>query len=165
MLTQERLKEIIKYDPETGQFINLVNRGKSRAGTVAGGIDGLGYWQISIDDRPYRGHRLAWFYVHGEWPAETVDHINGDRADNRFANLRAALKSENNRNTNGRGSKCGVKGVTLNKKTGKYIAQIQANKVHYYLGCFDCLEDAAHAYTQAATRLHGTFARLAYRAS
>jgi len=165
MLTQEQLKEIISYDAVTGIFTNLVNRRKAKAGTVAGGIDGMGYWQLSIKDKPYRGHRLAWLYVHGAWPTDTIDHINGNRSDNRLVNLRAALKAENNRNTNGRGSSCGFKGVTLNKKTGKYIAQIHAHGMHHHLGCFDRPEDAAYAYTQAATRLHGKFARLAYMAS
>lgn len=160
-LTQAGLKAIIHYDAETGVFTNLTNRGKSKAGTVAGGLDGMGYWQISIRDRPYRGHRLAWLYVHGEWPKQLIDHINCDRGDNRLINLRAACHAENCRNSLGRGSSCGVKGVTHVRKTGKYIAQIKHDGVHHYLGCFDLLGDAEKAYEAGALRLHGEFARTA----
>jgi hypothetical protein len=95
-LTAERLREILGYDPETGLFTRLVRTGRIRAGEVAGTAHSRGYRSIVIDGRVYLSHRLAWLYVHGEWPPEQIDHINRNRADNRLVNLRAAKQSQNN---------------------------------------------------------------------
>src|SRR5690606_34614864 len=99
MLTQQRLKELLYYDPETGIFTRLVGRSgpRARAGDVAGSDNGKGYIRIYVDGRPYKAHRLAWFYMHGEWPEE-IDHRNGERADNRLSNLRPVTRQQNNLN-------------------------------------------------------------------
>jgi hypothetical protein len=104
MLTAERLRELLDYDPETGRFIWRKDHPTAKhikAGSVAGTKNGRGYWVIGVAGAKYVAHRLAWLYVTGEWPAHLVDHENGDRLDNRFANLREATDSQNNFNRGG----------------------------------------------------------------
>lgn len=168
MTTQERLCELLDYDAETGQFIWLKRQEISReekrwnaryAGKTAGCINAKGYRDIGIDDRLYQAHRLAWLYVYGEWPASFIDHINGDRADNRIANLRQASNAENMRNRGAnKNNASGRKGVTWHKRKRKWHAQIGVSAKRISLGCFDCPDEASRAYNAAAVRLHGEFA-------
>src|ERR1700719_1662744 len=95
-IDDDRLRELLSYDPETGVFRWLVRKRQNvKAGDVAGSFDGCGYCKISIDRRAYKAHRLAWLYMTGEWPPAEIDHINMNRADNRFANLRLATRHQN----------------------------------------------------------------------
>jgi len=160
-ITPEELRKLLKYDPETGEFTWLVKRSNKDAGDIAGTINKLGYRQISIDYKLYTGHRLAWLYMTGSWPAACIDHINGNPADNRWCNLRQATMSENqhNRRKTKRNSS-GAKGVTLCKATGKWVAQIMAHRKYHLIGRFSSLEKAKAAYEKAANRLHGEFARI-----
>jgi hypothetical protein len=166
-LTVERLKEILIYDQDTGEFSWRTRRG-SRApqGGVAGAVsqssDKLSYVQIQIDGRLYKAHRLAWLYVHGVWPEEMVDHINGDGLNNTIANLRLANRSENMRNTGVRRDNIvGRKGVTWHRRLKKWRADITINGKQIYLGSFNTTDLAHAAYCSAAARLHGDFARVA----
>lgn len=95
-LTAEFLRHILRYEPETGNFFweNPPSR-QTKSGSLAGTRSTEGYWQISIYDRLYRAHRLAWFYTHGDWPANVIDHINGDRTNNSLSNLRDVTQAEN----------------------------------------------------------------------
>ncbi len=112
MLTQERLLELIHYNPETGLFSRLGGRRSDRVGKVAGSPQGQGYLLIFVDGRRYRAHRLAWFYMTGEWPADGIDHVNNIKTDNRFANLRLATRAQNEMNKPpSRSNTSGVKGV------------------------------------------------------
>src|SRR4029450_2313606 len=114
-LTAERLRELLDYDPETGDFTWKVNRRCVRSGSVAGNVNCVdGYCYIGVDARRYHAHRLAWLYIKGAWPNDQIDHINGNKADNRFANLRQATHSQNQAN-GGRYSNnaSGYNGVTL----------------------------------------------------
>lgn len=92
-LTQEVLKSLLYYDPETGIFVWLVTRQRSPAGKEAGGYDEKGYRRICVNGTKVRAHRLAWLYMTGEWPEDQLDHINGLKDDNRFVNLREATNS------------------------------------------------------------------------
>ena len=83
-LSAERLKELLHYDPDTGVFTRRVSRGPARAGSVAGADTRDGYRKIHLDYKFYLMHRLAWLYTHGEFPTEFIDHIDGDRANNRI---------------------------------------------------------------------------------
>lgn len=153
-VTHERLTERLDYDPATGVF-RWRHNGR-RAGTPH--VDG--YIQIMIDYRPYREHRLAWLYVHGAWPPDQIDHINGVRTDNRIANLRLASHTENSRNRKvGKNNLIGVKGVSHQKK--RYRAEIQADGRRIVLGTFATAEEAHAAYSAAAEQFHGQFARTA----
>ena len=113
-LTAEKLRETLRYDPETGLFFWRCNRqGGAKAGTIAGCFDAGGYVRVTCLGRTYPAHRLAWLYVTGMWPTNEVDHINGDRSDNRWANLRAAESSQNSMNRAvRRNCASGVKGLS-----------------------------------------------------
>ncbi len=162
-MTPERLKEVLHYNPETGVFTWLIrSSSRVRAGMTAGCDDGKGYVRITFEGRDYAAHRLAWLYMTGSWPTKTVDHINGDPADNRFANLRLAVMAENGKNRKiSRNNKTGYKGVRLDKKRGTYRAVIVSNGKSIHLGVFKCPKEAYAAYCRAAEMYHGPFARLA----
>jgi len=88
MLTQERLKELLSYDPETGAFTWLLSPGPKRKGEQAGSQHHSGYRFVKLDGKMYAEHRIAFLYVHGYFPEGDVDHINRIRNDNRPDNLR-----------------------------------------------------------------------------
>lgn len=160
MITKERLKEVLSYDPETGIFTSLISRGSIKPGDVINGCKSHGYLVTRIDDVLYRLHRLAWLYMYGEWPKGDTDHLNMIRDDNRIINLREATRSENMRNSIGRSNNLsGVKGVSFDKARNKWQAHISVNKTHIALGRFDTKERAANAYKNAAKNLHGEFMR------
>lgn len=89
MITQQRLKELFEYTPDTGLFIRKIRVGNQIAGNIAGSLKKDGYVYIKIDSKPYKAHRLAFLYMEGYMPEE-VDHINRDCSDNRWCNLRAS---------------------------------------------------------------------------
>jgi hypothetical protein len=164
LISAEELREMLVYDPETGVFTWRVMRGKARVGAKAGNKNGFGYIVIMVRHRNYRAHRLAWLYVHGEWPAEEIDHRNGDPSDNRLTNLRLATRSQNIANTRLRiDTTSGVKGVTWNKRDGNWMAQIRVNGKQIFLGYFDAIEDAAEAYRIASKEHFGDFANTSIR--
>lgn len=159
-LTPERLRTLLHYDEATGRFTRLVDQGRYAAGGRAGTVDSHeGYRRVGVDGVLYREHRLAWLYVHGEWPALEVDHINGDRADNRFVNLRLATRIDNTRNRGrGRNNTSGIKGVSR-KAQNKWTATITLGGKNKYLGSFATREEAATAYASAVAKYYGAFAR------
>ena len=159
LITHDRLRELLDYDPETGVFRWKVARSGMHPGDVAGTPSARGYINIGVSRTRAGAHRLAWFYVHGVWPSKGIDHINGNCADNRIVNLREANQVENLQNSGRRrNNKSGYKGVSWHSKNRKWVAWIAANVTHIYLGRFDNIEDAADAYRRAADQLHGEFA-------
>lgn len=161
MITIERLREQLSYDPEAGLFRWLVSRkrGNVVAGKIAGCFNSKGAIRIGIDGKSYLAHRLAWFYMTRVWPSDQIDHRNLKPADNRWSNLRQATPSQNQANT--RRHRPGLKGATLHKRTGKYQAQIKRDGFHVYLGLFDTELAAHQAYARAAETTFGEFARIA----
>ncbi len=160
-LTIERLKELLNYDPDTGVFTWRVWRGgRAEIGSKAGSIGATGYVYICVDQKSVVAQRLAWAMVHGELPTKHVDHINGDRADNRISNLRLAVRSQNNANSRLRkDSTSGFKGVSFSKKMNKWYGQIRVNGKLIYLGSYRTPEEAHVAYVAAAEKHFGEFAR------
>jgi len=129
-LTQARLKELMEYSPTTGLFIRKkTTSNRANVGDVAGTISN-GYIRIKINHKIYMAHRLAWFYVEGFFPTNIdIDHINMDRADNRWANLRLVSRSCNMRNSgNSKTNTSGVKGVYFSKDRNKWQSYITVNK-------------------------------------
>ena len=157
-LTAARLRELLHYDPDTGVFTWRVHRGIKRvAGLPAGTINSRGYAQLKIS--PYgsiQGHRAAWLYAHGDWPSRHIDHINGNKADNRLVNLRDVTHSENQQNqrTAHRNNRVGLLGVSVSR--GRYAATIQIDGANRHLGRFETAEEAHAAYIEAKRGLHGT---------
>ena len=155
MLTQEYLKSVFLYDPETGEF---TRKKPNKRWPEVGTLTNAGYLQIYVKGKTYLAHRLAWLYMYGEVPKE-LDHINTIRTDNRIANLRESSRSENqcNRLITCR-NKAGVKGLSKVKKTGKWQAFIGIAGKSIYLGVFDNVEEGAKALEKARELHHGEFA-------
>jgi hypothetical protein len=159
-LTQARLRALLQYDPETGKFTRLIGVQGFAAGTEAGTFHPpSGYVYLGVDRKTYRAHRLAWFYMTGKWPVEDIDHANRDRADNRWANLREASRSQNNANgARRRDNTSGAKGVSWDAKNKRWRAYIVSSGKQRHLGRFADYEAAKAAYVRAATDTFGEFA-------
>lgn len=159
------LKALLSYEPDTGHFKWLVERGRGiKPGDLAGSIAPIGYRVISINNRLYYAHRLAWLYSFGVWPDGQVDHINGFRSDNRIANLRVVSNRENHKNMKLRcDNTSGVNGVYWSKINKRWHSQIVHDGKLIFLGGFANLEDAAAARKKAeiANGYHGNHGRLA----
>lgn len=160
MLTAERARELFDYDPDTGDLTWKVSLNpRAPAGWIVNTKHGDGYYSVRVDRKTYLAHRVAWLIVYGEWPDKLIDHVNGDRRDNRLSNLRKATYSENGWNCGVRASNTsGFKGVCKHNKCGKWIARIRiGNGVRKHLGLFDTPEAAHAAYRRAAEEHHGAF--------
>lgn len=155
MIEKMTAKEAVEYFVyRDGWLFYRKNSGIRKQDEPAGRMANTGYWHIKRRGRLYAAHRVIWLMHYGEWPKESIDHINGNKTDNRIENLREANASEQARNRKA----CGVrryKGVTLHKKTGKYQVCVQMK----YIGLFVTQEQAAAAYDAAALRVYGAFAR------
>lgn len=153
MVTQERLKELLHYDPETGAFIwRVARRGPAGVGDVAGTLRVTGYITIGIDGRIYRAHRLAFLYMGVSLPPQ-VDHENHIRNDNRWVNLSPATSFINQRNcTLHKNNQSGVTGVHWHKYFRKWTATIGFNKKRYHLGRFNDKEEAIKVRKEAEKR-------------
>jgi len=157
----DRARAILRFEPETGRVIRTATTGtRAKAGAVIGTKSNHGYLIAMVDYRIYQVHRLAWFLLHGEWPNGEVDHINGDKADNRLANLRVGSSSENKGNMPlSSRNKTGFKGVRWDHGAKKFRASIGVNSRHVHLGYRETAEEAHQLYRAAALRHFGEFAR------
>ena len=161
MLTQKKLKEILDYDVETGNFLHKrAGSNRIKKGSIAGCISYLNndyakkYNQISIDNKIYRAHNLAWLYVHGVFPSGEIDHINGNGLDNRITNLRDVTKQENQRNKRlSSSNKSGISGVCWSKKQEQWQSHISNEGKQKHLGFFDDFFEAICARKSAEYRL------------
>lgn len=155
IITQEYLKSILHYDPVTGVFRNI------RLNRVINTLN-RGYVIINVKKFSYRAHRLAFLYMTGEWPKEDVDHINLNRSDNRWVNLRSCTHSDNAKNCKIRShNKLGIKGVSKrsDRKTG-YRAFARLNKKQICIGAFKTEEEAKQAYDNFVKKHYGEYYRL-----
>ena len=153
----ELAKKRIDYNRETGIFTWAESGRGIRMSATAGCADVHGYWKIKLGRKAYRAHRLAWLIVYGEWPSSDLDHINGDRLDNRLENLREAthsLNMQNKRSAMKNNKSSGLLGVTWNKQHKKWQSKIMVNKVFHHVGYFNCPDEAHAAYLQKKRALH-----------
>lgn len=160
MLTAECLREMLHYDPETGVFTWKIAYWRNVVGSTAGNVKADGYVYLNLLGRRYLAHRLAVFYMTGEFPPAGMetDHRDRDRSNNRWSNLRVATVSQNRANSRRRTGKATEKGVRL-APHGRFQARIIHNGEEIYLGSFATEAEAHAVYMTAARDLHGEFAR------
>lgn len=164
LLSVAQLREIFICDPEQGTLVWRERPGvvgnRRVAGKPAGALNTAGYRVVTVRPQWMYVHRVVWAMAHGEWPTHRIDHVNGDRSDNRLANLREASHAENLSNRGAQvNSQSGIKGVYRETFTGRWRASIQHEGKTYNLGRYDTPEAAQAAYRAAAERFHGAFAR------
>jgi hypothetical protein len=146
-LTLQQLKEVLFYDPGTGIFTRIKSHQPELVGKEAGYRDSQGYRRIKVNSKKYFTHRLVFFYMEGRWPIQQVDHINRDRSDNRWENLREVSNKENAQNS-------GAKGYS--KEGNRWCSRISTEGKQIFLGSFTTREEAAAAYLAAKYIYHST---------
>lgn len=159
LISLPQLKNILYYNPHTGIFAWLINGHKKSVGQPAGYIS-KGYMRINIDKKYFLVHRLAFFYMTGKWPIDQVDHINGNRSDNRWANLRESNDTLNRENIRKRqtNNTSGYLGVSFKRAYTEgarpWAAQIQVSGKHKVIGYFATPEEAHEEYLKEKRKLH-----------
>lgn len=156
-LSAVQARELLAYDPETGLFTWKMTRSiRVRQGSPAGHCRPDGYSWVCVNRGQYASHRIAWLIHYGDWPVGELDHINGQRSDNRIANLRIVSRKQNQNNQRRaqRGNRLGVLGVRWDSRWHKYVARISHNYRPIHLGGFDTIEEAYNAYLKAKRELH-----------
>ena len=163
MITQSILKEYLHYDPDSGLFTWIKRTGRyDRTGQIAGSFGRGNYWFVTIKTQKYRAHRLAWLYIHGEWPEYEIDHINHIKTDNRLINIRSATRRENMSNTSLFSTNTsGFNGVSWDKAREKWEAYINTSGKKINIGYFYDIEAAIEARKAANIKYrfhknHGT---------
>ncbi len=150
-LTVERLRELLDYNPETGDMtwkIRSSRKSRVKVGEVAGNVSYKGYRQIKIDQVVYPAGPLIWFHQTGSWPVHEIDHKNRIRHDNRWENLRDVTRKVNALNKEPRELPTGV-----HRQRGRYIAQISTGGHQSYLGIYDTVEEASAVYQRANSKI------------
>lgn len=159
LIDYEKIKNYLSYDENTGIVVwkkTLSNRAisGSRAGCIQKGRKRI-YRVIRINKILYLEHRICWLLFFNEWPKDEIDHIDQDPTNNKILNLRVVNTQQNSTNRPIQSNNTsGIRGVSWNKKTNKWISQIETNSINKYLGSFDSIEDAAISYANAKNKLH-----------
>ena len=156
------LHERLHYDPQTGNLVWKHNTQWTKSGQIAG-CKSHGYIKIGIEKMMIAAHRIVWAMNHGNWPFGEIDHINGDRADNRIENLREVTHQQNCFNrSKAANNRSGYKGVSWHAEGKKWQAHISVGGKGIYLGLFETAEEAHEAYKTAVDRAYGVFAKHQY---
>lgn len=166
MLTHDRLKECLDYEPVSGLFYwrerpdihTCVNN--RDVGSIAGRTTGDCYVTIGIDYEQYSAHRLAFFYMTGSWPVNLIDHIDGDKSNNRWDNLREVTHQQNSFNSNlSKANSSGHKGICWDKKNRKWLVSIMVDRKSKFLGRFVDLQEAIKIRKEAEVFYFGPYRR------
>jgi len=155
MITQEKLKELVDY--VDGMLVAKTNSKCRKVGDTLSSLTDKGYLRSSVGGKSYQIHRLVFLYHHGYMPIQ-VDHIDGNRINNKIENLRDATSSQNNQNRKATSSS-GVKGVVWHKQSKKWVASICVNRKSVHLGSFLSIEEAALVANRVRQLAHGEFYR------
>ena len=162
-ITAKRLRRLLHYNPDTGIWTRIAIRKGYKLHSLAGRLMTNGYIRIGVDMKRYLSHRLAWLYMTGKWPKDQIDHINGNRSDNRWINLREASNSENQFNRlKQKFNQYGKNGVAKSRdhwRKKPFASRIMIRGKSYYLGRFETAEEAHKAYAFAANKFQGQFSR------
>lgn len=154
MITQERLKQLLHYNHETGVFTRIESNRTDRLGKQPGSRNTKGHIQIRLDGTLYVAHRLAWLYMNGGFPVNQLDHIDGDKTNNKITNLREATNKQNQENVPLQvNNTSGYRGVSFDKRLKKFRAYVCHNRQKITLGLFDTAELAASAAKKARDQL------------
>lgn len=157
-LTQERLRELLHYDPDSAVFTRIKTAGRYVAGTIAGSRDADGYLRISIDGKHYRSARLACLYMTGEMPVE-ADHVNRIRHDDRWLNIRKSDRRQNAANRNLQSNNTsGVKGISLDKRRNLWGVNATIGGKLRWFGYFEDKELAELVASEVRSKIYGEFA-------
>lgn len=156
MLTYERAKEVFTYDPETGILYRKLSRGKPRKPRPVIVPDKQGYLVVCVDSKHQKVHRIVWLMEYGFWPKGNIDHIDGNRTNNKLSNLRDVTFEQNAHNaTLRKDNTSGFKGVHFHRNHNKWVARVHTKGRSIHLGCFLTPEEAHLAYCEAAAKYFG----------
>ena len=160
MVTQEQLKEYFHYSDGTLIWKKTISKNTERLiGKVAGSITDSGYWCVVLERKKYYAHRLIFLYHHGYIP-DCIDHINGNKTDNRIENLRESTQQQNCFNANKKSTNTsGVKGISWHKQSKKWRAECCVNYKNHYLGLYDDMSEAISVLEKFRNSSHGEFAK------
>lgn len=144
-ISLEEVRRALTYNPETGEMHWTPEERPRRRRDLAGCVDRLGYVVIRVGGKLRGGHRLAWLLHYGKWPAHEIDHINGNRADNRIQNLRDVPHAANQRNHPARRLLVGAAPT----EDGRWSSAVHKYGGAEPLGTFDTPEEANAAWLAA----------------
>lgn len=156
----DEVGQFLFHDEKSGEVRWKVKRKNGNPGTRAGRIDSYGYLVVGLGNKQYKAHRIAWLLNFGEWPNQAIDHIDGDKTNNRISNLRLANPSENMFNHKvSRANKSGVKGVCWNKRAKKWKASLRIGRgERLHIGYFNEISVASIALNKEREKYHGEYA-------
>ena len=158
MISQAQLKEVLEYNHDTGVFTWIKSIGGIKVGDVAGNKNDEGYIVFMVKRKQYKAHRLSYLYMTGNFPKNSIDHINHIRHDNRWTNLRDATHSQNQANrVKHKNNKSGYKGVCWSKTNKRWCAVIVYMKKKMHLGYYTTPQEASEAYRKKSIELNGEF--------